>query len=151
MENLISFTGDYPGKVDAKGRIVLPVSFKKQMKKAGWDKFIARKDFHEKCLIFYPEQEWDKLRRRINENTNPFSKEDRDIKRKINKNVFEVLISENGRMLIPKRFLEMANIQKDVIVAGQYEYIEIWNKEAYNNIDDESNEFSENLSKKLGN
>ena len=151
MEKTISFTGEYPGKVDAKSRIVLPAAFKKQMLESGYDKFIARKDFYEKCLVLYPETVWNEMRRQINENTNPFNKEDRDIKRKINKNVFEVLISENGRMLIPKRFLDIANIAKNVMIAGQVEYIEIWDSEAYNNLDDESSDFSENLSKKLGN
>jgi len=150
MDKTFSFSGDHSVKVDSKGRIVLPSLFKKQMEKEGQDRFIARKDFHEECLLLYPVEEWDKLRQTINENTNPFSREDRDLKRKINKNVFDVPIAENGRMLIPKRFLEMAGIGKEVIIAGQYGYIEVWDKSAYDGIDDESSDFSSKLSGKLG-
>lgn len=150
MEKTISFTGEHEGTVDAKSRIVLPAVYKKRMMESGRDSFIARKDLYESCLVLYPEDVWNKMQRHINESTNPFNKEDRDLKRKINKNVFEVLISENGRMLFPKRYLDMANISKNVKIAGQVEYIEIWDIEAYNNLDDESAEFSENLNKKLG-
>ena len=150
MDQTISFSGDHSAKVDSKGRIVLPSSFKKLMEKEGQDKFIARKDFHEECLLLYPVEEWNKLRQSINENTNPFSREDRDLKRKINKNVFEVPIAENGRMLIPKRFLEMTGIDKEVVIAGQYGYVEVWDKDSYEGIDDESPEFSNKLINKLG-
>ena len=150
MDKTISFNGDHTVKLDPKGRIVLPSSFKKLMEKEGQDKFVARKDFHEVCLLLYPEEEWNKLHQAINENTNPFSKEDRDLKRKINKNVFEVQIADNGRMLIPKRFLEMAGIDKDVVIAGQFGYLEVWDKDTYEGIDDESPDFSSKLIQKLG-
>lgn len=150
MDQKISFSGDHSVKVDSKGRIVLPSSFKRDMEKAGQDKFIARKDLYEECLLLYPVDEWNRLRQSIDENTNQFNKEDRDLKRKMNKNVFEVPIAENGRMLIPKRFLDMSGINKDVMVAGQYGYIEVWDKSSYDGIDDKSSEFSDKLSNKLG-
>ena len=145
-----SFAGDFPGKVDNKGRIVLPAGFKNDMKQAGEDIFVVRKDFHEPCLILYPESEWDKLVKKIEEASSITSRKDRALKRSMGKNVQKIgFSSENGRMLIPKRLLDMANIKKDVVLEGLGNYIEIWDKTAYSQIDDGSESFSKELDEKL--
>ncbi len=147
---MISFAGDFTGKVDNKGRIVLPAAFKTDMMEAGEDTFVVRKDFHEPCLLLYPETEWNKLVSKIDEASNITNRQDRNFKRRFGKNVSKIGFSvDNGRMLIPKRYLEMANISKEVMIEGLGKYIEIWDKAAYDQIDDSSENFSEELDEKL--
>jgi DNA-binding transcriptional regulator/RsmH inhibitor MraZ len=49
---MATFIGDYACKVDAKGRIILPMAFKKQMPAGTQDHFVVRKDIFEHCSIF---------------------------------------------------------------------------------------------------
>jgi MraZ protein len=144
-----SFVGDYPGTVDNKGRIVLPAAFRSEMISAEEQTFVVRKDFHEPCLVLYPESEWNNFMNKINAVSSITSKEDRELKRQLAKNVTRVGYAENGRMLIPKKLLDLANIEKDVVLVGVAEYIELWDKVAYDQIDDSSEEFSKKLSKKI--
>jgi MraZ protein len=147
---MISFVGDYQGTVDDKGRIVLPSAFKAVMKNVDEKTFVVRKDFHEPCLLLYPESEWNKFLFSIDEASSITNKEDRALKRSLGKNVSRIGFSEkNGRMLIPKKFLDMVNIKKEVVLLGVTEYIEIWDRVAFENIDDGSEDFSKKLSEKI--
>jgi MraZ protein len=49
-QRMATFIGDYTCKVDVKGRIILPVAFKKQMPADAQDHFVVRKDIFDNCL-----------------------------------------------------------------------------------------------------
>ena len=53
---MITFIGEYTCKVDAKGRIMLPSAFKKQLPAAAQEKFVVKRDVFENCLVMYPIQ-----------------------------------------------------------------------------------------------
>ncbi len=137
----IAFIGDFPAKVDEKGRIVLPASFKKKMDKAGMDTFIARKSHFANCLKLYLEDEFLKEHELLEANADPFNGEHESILREKNKNVFEIHLAENGRMTIPNRFLKMIGVDKEVVIAGQVRTIEIWDKEQYDQVNDKDINF----------
>ncbi len=141
MSELV-FKGEHPAKLDDKGRVVLPAPFKKQMEKAGMDRFVARKGFHENCIVLYTEEEWYRLHKDLSAASDPFNPDHKRIMRAKNKSVFEVTIAENGRMLIPRRFLDMIGIKKEVMIVGEFETIEIWDMEQYDQIDDNNIDFS---------
>lgn len=142
MKTSIAFIGDFPGKVDDKGRIVLPVNFKKKMDQAGKDAFIVRKSHFANCLKLYLEEEFLNEHELLESNADPFNGEHERVLREKNKNVFEVSLAENGRMTIPSRFLKMVGIDKDVVIAGQVKTLEIWDKEQYDAVKDKDIDFS---------
>lgn len=141
MKTSIAFIGDFPGRVDDKGRIVLPVSFKKKMDTAGKDAFIARKSHFANCLKLYLEEEFLNEHELLETNADPFNGDHERVLREKNKNVFEVTLAENGRMTIPSRFLKMVGIDKDVVIAGQVRTIEIWDKDQYEAVKDKDIDF----------
>lgn len=142
MKTSIAFIGDFPGKVDDKGRIVLPVSFKKKMDTEGKDTFIARKSHFANCLKLYLEEEFLNEHELLETNADPFNGDHERVLREKNKNVFEVTLAENGRMTIPARFLKMVGIDKDVVIAGQVRTIEIWDKDQYEEVKDKDIDFT---------
>lgn len=142
MKTSIAFIGDFPGKVDDKGRIVLPVSFKKKMDTAGKDTFIARKSHFANCLKLYLEEEFLNEHELLETNADPFNGDHERVLREKNKNVFEVTLAENGRMTIPARFLKMVGIDKEVVIAGQVRTIEIWDKDQYEEVKDKDIDFT---------
>ena len=139
---MTTFIGDYPCKVDAKGRILLPSAFKRQMGTVSQDRFVVKKDLFENCLILYPIDEWEKQNKIIRKKLNPYNKEHNRFLRGFYKGTAEITLDNNNRMLIPKRLLELITAYKEVVLAGQDGKIEIWSKQQYEKIIENENEFA---------
>jgi MraZ protein len=145
---MISFIGDYIIKPDAKGRIILPAAFKKQMKGADNDRYVVKKDIFESCLLLYPIQEWERQIKIIRKKLNPYKKEHNMFLRRFLKGMAEVVLDANNRILVPRRLLDEISVAKEIVMAGQFGKIEIWAKENYDKIkvgDDEFANMAENI------
>jgi MraZ protein len=145
---MATFIGDYSCKVDVKGRIILPMAFKKQMPSAAADRFVVRRGIFDKCLVLYSMEEWNKELEKIRSRLNPYNKEHNEFMRIFFKGTAELELDSSNRLLIPKRMLELAGIEKDVVLLGKDRCIEIWAEEVYAQIDMPSDVFS-NLAEKL--
>lgn len=145
---MATFIGDYACKVDVKGRLILPVAFKKQMPADAQDHFVVRKDIFENCLVLYSIEDWnrqiDKIRRKIN----PYNREHNMFLRNFFKGTAELSLDNNNRLLIPKRLMDLIGAQRDVVLAGQDGRIEIWASDIYDKIDMPADAFA-NLAEKL--
>jgi MraZ protein len=149
---MIIFIGDYTCKIDAKGRVMLPAAFKKQMPSASQDRYVVKKDIYEKCLVLYPMDEWERQNQLIRQNINPYNKEHNQFLREFYKDTAEVELDANNRFLIPARLLNLVNIdkEKDVVLAGQLGKIEIWAKELYDKTSESISDFGDLANKILG-
>ncbi len=145
---MATFIGDYTCKVDAKGRIILPMAFKKQVPVDTQDHFVVRKDIFENCLVLYSIEDWNRQLEKIRKRINPYNREHNMFLRNFFKGTAELTLDSNNRMLIPKRLLEMINAERDVVLAGQDGRIEIWSALIYEKIDMDADEFA-NLAEKL--
>ena len=132
---MATFIGDYTCKLDEKGRVMLPVAFKKQLTADARDVFVVKKDIYEKCLVLFPLDEWERQVELIRANLNPYNKEHNAFLRGFNKGTAEVALDATNRLLIPKRLLDEAGIAKEAVLAGQDGKIEVWAKDAYDRID----------------
>jgi len=126
-----SFIGEYHCRVDAKGRIMLPAAFKKQLSPASKDTFVVKKDIYVSCLVMYPMEEWERQNTIIRNNTNPYNPEHNRFVREFYKGAAEISLDANNRLLLPKRLLDEAGIKDDAILAGQNGKIEIWEAKEY--------------------
>lgn len=120
------FLGNIEAKTDAKGRAFLPSTFRKVLQASGEERLVMRKDVFQACLVLYPESVWngqmDELRMKLNR----WNKAHQEIFRQFVSEVEIVTLDGNGRFLIPKRYMTMANIQQDVKFIGMGDTIEIW-------------------------
>lgn len=124
------FIGTIEAKLDSKGRVFIPASFRCSLQQmagsSGEMKLVMRKDIFEDCLVLYTETEWysrlDKLRSRLS----MWNKNEQAVMRKYVTDAEWVSPDSNGRMLIPKRYLRMANIENCVTFVGMDNTIEIW-------------------------
>lgn len=128
---MTSFIGDYVCKVDEKGRLLFPSAFKKQNKSASPDRYVVKKDVFESCLVLFPVEEWNRQNELIRKNTNPYNREHNRFLREFYRGTAEITLDSSGRMLIPKRLLDMAEAGKELVLTGQDSRIEIWGKEKY--------------------
>lgn len=129
------FLGEYECKVDEKSRLRLPSQLIKQLGD-GQHNFVVNRGF-EQCLTLYPTQEWQKITELIGK-LNQFDPEDRKFTRYFYRGATEVSMDSNDRILIPKLLAEYANINKDVIVFAYQEKIELWDKEQYTQMFEET-------------
>jgi len=145
-----TFIGDYPCKIDDKGRIILPAAFKKQMPSDAEDRFVVRKDVFENCLILYSAEDWNNQLEKIRKRLNPYNREHNMFLRNFFKGTAELSLDNNNRFLVPKRLMELIGASRDVVLAGQDGRIEIWAAEAYEKIGMPAEDFADLAEKLLG-
>ena len=142
------FSGEYECKIDAKGRIVLPAKIKAKLPELHTTELVVKRGF-EPCLVIYPMLEWKKVFSKVS-GLSEFNKEYRAFQRSFLRGATEVDMDTNARVLLPKSMVKFADIEKEVIVVGTGNRIEIWNPEKYEEflIEDEE-EFSDLAEKYL--
>ena len=145
---MATFIGDYTCKVDVKGRIILPVAFKKQLPADAQDRFVVKKDIFVNCLILYSIEDWTKELEKIRKKINPYNREHNVFLRNFFKGTAELSLDNNSRILVPKRLMDLIGAERDVVLAGQDGKIEIWAADMYSKIDMPGDDFAD-LSEKL--
>jgi MraZ protein len=145
---MATFIGDYTCKVDVKGRIILPMAFKKQMPADAQDHFVVRKDIFENCLVLYSIEDWNRQLEKIRKKMNAYNREHNMFLRNFFKGTAELSLDNSNRLLIPKRLMELISADRDVVLAGQDGRIEIWAADVYDKIDMAPEDFA-NLAEKL--
>jgi MraZ protein len=148
---MATFIGDYTCKVDAKGRIILPMAFKRQMPAGAQDHFVVRKDIFERCLVLYSIEDWNRQIEKIRSRINPYNREHNLFLRNFFKGTAELTLDNNNRLLVPKRLMDLAGIGRDVVLAGQDGRIEMWAADMYEKIDMPSEDFANLAEKLMGN
>ena len=126
---MTQFLGEYECKLDVKGRMMLPVGLRKQVHPDAMEKFVVNRGF-ESCLALYPLNEWQAISAEINQ-LNEFVKKNREFARYFYRGASELELDTTGRILLPKRLLDYAGIDKDVILSAWSNKIEIWAPEKF--------------------
>lgn len=147
MKTLI---GTYECKVDAKGRLMLPASLKKQLGSLE-EGFVLKRSVFQPCLELFPMSEWSKMMLKINK-LNRFLKKNNDFIRRFTAGVKMVEIDATGRLLIPKDLVFFAQIDKDIVLNSAINIIEIWDKKQYENaIENATDDFADLAEEVMGN
>ena len=123
------FLGNSEAKTDAKGRVFLPAIFRKQLQADAEECLIMRKDTYQNCLVLYPESAWNEQMNELRGRLNRWDPKHQMLFRQFVSDVEIINLDANGRFLIPKRYLKLANIEQDVRFIGMDTTIEIWAKE----------------------
>ena len=116
-------------KTDAKGRVFFPAVFRKQLQTAAEECLILRKDTYQDCLVLYPESVWNEQMNELRSKLNRWNSKHQMIFRQFVSDVEIITLDGNGRFLIPKRYLKLADIRQEVRFIGMDDTIEIWAKE----------------------
>jgi len=130
-----AFTGKYYYTVDPKGRIIIPSPLRKIIFDHYNTKLFITNALFDHCLHIYPQEEWSKLEEKVRS----LPKMDRDIKlfnRRVIASATECEIDNQGRILVPAALREDAGINGDIVIVGQLEKIELWNKSEWDAVTD---------------
>jgi MraZ protein len=141
--------GTYECKVDAKGRLMIPASLKKQFTSLE-DGFVLKRSVFQPCLELFPMSEWNIMMAKINK-LNRFVKKNNDFIRRFTAGVKVVEIDATGRLLIPKDLIVFGQIEKDLVLSSAVNIIEIWDKTLYENaIENATDDFADLAEEVMG-
>lgn len=124
------FLGNIEAKIDAKGRVFLPASFRKVLQQAGEEDLVLRKDVFQPCLVLFPRSTWDEQMDLVRNRLSRWKKDQQAIYRQFVSDLEEFNLDGNGRFLVPKRYLKMANIRQSVKFIGMGDCIELWSNDS---------------------
>jgi MraZ protein len=120
------FLGNIEARTDAKGRVFLPATFRKQLQAAGEELLVLRTSIHGKCLVLYPESAWNKRLDEISSKVSEWDEEEQMVLRAFMAEAEVLTLDGNGRFLISKRLLQAVGIDQAVRFIGMDDVIEIW-------------------------
>src|SRR5690554_3274706 len=123
------FLGEYECKLDAKGRMVLPAALKRQMPDVEREGLVINRGL-ESHLVIYTRKEWNKIMDELSR-LNQFERKSREFIRKFMRGASELTLDASGRVLIPKSLQVYADISAEVVLASQFNKIEVWSKAKY--------------------
>ncbi|WP_418644294.1 division/cell wall cluster transcriptional repressor MraZ [Tenacibaculum insulae] len=134
---MINLIGTYDCKADAKGRVMISSALKKQLAAVLQEGFVVKRSVFQPCLELYPMSEWDLMMQKINK-LNRFVKKNNDFIRRFTAGVKMVDVDASGRILIPKDLCQFAGVGKQVVLSSVGSIVEIWDKEKYEKVIDET-------------
>lgn len=141
------FYGEFHHQLDRKGRIVLPSKIREAAKNNFIEKFFITRGL-DKCLFMFGEDEWKTQEQKFR--AIPFTKSQA---RKFNRIYFsgamEITFDKQGRILVPQYLKDFAGINRDVVIIGVSNRIEIWSKEIWLEFYNTSRQAFEEISEKL--
>ena len=119
------FMGEYNHTIDAKGRLIIPAWFRELL----GEEFILTKGL-DGCLSIYPMDAWEAFETKLralpltNKNARTFT-------RFFVAGATNCELDRQGRVLVPQPLREFAGLEKEVVLTGNLDRIEIWSKEKW--------------------
>lgn len=121
------FMGEYHHTIDPKGRMIIPAKFRENL----GDAFVLTRGL-DQCLFGYPMSEWKIIEEKIK--ALPLTKKDaRQFSRFFFSGATECEIDKQGRINIPSTLIQYAKLEKECVVLGVSNRIEIWSKPIWEN------------------
>ena len=137
--------GEYEHSIDTKGRLIMPSKLKEDI----GEKFVVTKGL-DGCLFVYSEKEWKTFEEKLR--TFPLTNKDaRALMRFFLAGAMECEIDKQGRFLIPGNLREFATLEKEVVIIGVLNKIEIWSKDKWQKYSEEENKSADEIAEKMSN
>ncbi len=137
------FMGEYHHNIDNKGRLIVPSKFRDDL----GEMFIITRGL-DQCLFGYPLSEWKQIEEKLK--ALPLTKKDaRAFTRFFFSGATESELDKQGRINLPAPLLQYAKLDKECVILGVSNRIEIWSKqiweEYFSQSEDSFAEIAENM------
>ena len=146
---MTTFIGNIEAKLDAKGRVFVPASYRKLLVCREKEQLIVRKDPDMSCLILYPENIWNKKVETLQANLDEWNFEDQMLLSQFVSDAEWLDMDSQGRILLNKKMLQLIQAESEVLFIGMLDRIAIWSKEGYEQTKFSSGDFAKRLSEKM--
>ena len=137
------FIGEYSHNLDQKGRLAVPKKFRTDLSKGA----VVTRGL-DNCLFLYTKIEWKKLADKLA--TLPFSQaKARAFARLMLAGAMDVGVDKQGRIMLPEYLRSFAGLKKQVVVAGLYNRLELWDQKNWEAYKTKSEKESENIAEDM--
>ena len=120
-------------------------TLRKTLQSFGEEKLVLRMDVFQKCLTLSPESVWNATVDKLQARLNPFNRNHQQVLRQFMAESEAITLDSNGRLLIPKRYLQKAGIESEVHFIGMNNTIEVWASEKMEKAFMDNEEFAKSL------
>ena len=117
--------GEYEHTLDDKNRVTLPAKFRE----AFTDGVVLTRGM-EGCIYAYPREAWERLAEDI-ASLDPLSPEARLIRRFFFSGAALDAPDRQGRITVPPALIARSRLRRDVVVAGVYDHVELWDRDTW--------------------
>ena len=117
--------GEYEHTIDDKNRLTLPARFREALSEG-----VVVTRGMDGCLYAYPRADWQEQLSRVS-SLDPLSSEGRKLQRHFFSGAAEAELDKQGRIMIPGALLRYAGLEREVVVAGIHDHLEIWDRETW--------------------
>jgi MraZ protein len=119
------FLGEHEHTLDQKGRLTLPAKFRDSFPEG-----LVLSRGMDGCVFAYPRAHWVELAARLTAHGS-LSRDERMIQRHFFSGASEATPDKQGRVMIPAALASHARLERDVVVAGVHDHLEIWDRAAW--------------------
>lgn len=141
------FYGEHEHSLDRKGRLVLPAKFRQIARENYIERFYITRGL-DKCLFVFTEEEW-KLQEQRFKSLSFTKAEARRFNRLYFSGACEIILDKQGRVLIPKYLKQYAEIERELVVVGVANRIEIWSRKKWKEFYEKTQGAFEDIAEKL--
>jgi transcriptional regulator MraZ len=118
--------GTHEHTIDDKSRLTLPAKFRRDFEEG-----VVLTRGIEECLLVYPRRAWEHAFGSRLDELDPLRGEARRLQRYFFANMVDDELDKQGRIGIPAPLKEYAKLERDVVVAGVNDHLEIWDRAAW--------------------
>jgi MraZ protein len=122
--------------MDTKGRMAIPVKYRKDLGAADGSSVVVTVNPHDKCLWLYPEHEWQPIAQKVSR-LPALNRQNKNLQRLLIGYAEEMQLDGQGRILLNKALRDYAGMSKQVALVGQGHKFEIWDAETWTRSQDE--------------
>lgn len=140
----MAFLGQYEHSLDSKNRLTIPSKFRGPLS----DGVVLAKDV-DPCIAIWPATSWARFTERWVTSRDPFNQTVRKLRRYLHGGSFDARLDAAGRIMIPQTLIEHAGLGKDVILVGNQDTIEVWDRERWRQEEADINEAAPALAQRL--
>ena len=120
------FLGEYEHTLDEKSRLTLPAKFRDSFP----DGLVLTRGM-DGCVYAYARADWEQLVQSRFALLDPLSRDDRMIQRHFFSGAGEATADRQGRVMVPAALVKHAGLGREVVVAGVFDHLEIWDRSAW--------------------
>lgn len=113
--------------IDTKGRLAIPMRYRSALAVEEKTPLVVTIDTEETCLLLYTAAQWQIIENNL-QKLPSFNAAARRIQRLLIGHATDVEVDTNGRILLPTVLRQYAHLDKDVVMIGQGNKFEVWNK-----------------------
>lgn len=121
-----TFIGNIEGKLDEKGRIFIPATYRKILAEYESKRVVMRRDTDNECIIFYPETIWNDKVSALRQALDEWDPEDQLILMQFMSDAEFLEVDNQGRILLQKKNIESINAKQNIVFVGMLDRFALW-------------------------